>query len=94
MGGVAYSGAFGRKLLRLDQYLKSTSPKAEENVPNPKLFLPAPICARRNQIAAQLALLPTKHLRRKRRANDKNDRQCRYIADVRRPRVAVPDSLE
>ena len=34
----AYSGALGRKFLRLDQFLKSTSPKAEENVPNPKLF--------------------------------------------------------
>ena len=28
--------------------------------------------ARQNQIAAQLVLLPTKHLRRKRSANDKN----------------------
>jgi 3'-5' exoribonuclease len=34
----AYSGALGRKFLRLDQFLKSTSGKAEENVPNPKLF--------------------------------------------------------
>jgi len=34
----AYSGALGRKFLRLDQFLKSTSAKAEENVPNPKLF--------------------------------------------------------
>ncbi len=34
----AYSGAFGRKFLRLDQFLKSTNVKAEENVPNPKLF--------------------------------------------------------
>jgi len=34
----AYSGAFGRKFLRLDQFLKSTNAKAEENVPNPKLF--------------------------------------------------------
>jgi 3'-5' exoribonuclease len=34
----AYSGALGRKFLRLDQFLKSTGPKAEENVPNPKLF--------------------------------------------------------
>ena len=31
-------GALGRKFLRLDQFLKSTSAKAEENVPNPKLF--------------------------------------------------------
>jgi len=38
VGGVAYSGALGRKFLRLDQFLKSTSAKAEENVPNPKLF--------------------------------------------------------
>ncbi len=37
VGGVAY-GALGRKFLRLDQFLKSTSAKAEENVPNPKLF--------------------------------------------------------
>jgi 3'-5' exoribonuclease len=34
----AYSGALGRKFLRLDQFLKPTSAKAEENVPNPKLF--------------------------------------------------------
>jgi 3'-5' exoribonuclease len=34
----AYSGALGRKFLRLDQFLKSISAKAEENVPNPKLF--------------------------------------------------------
>jgi hypothetical protein len=33
-----YSGALGRKLLRLDQFLKSTSAKADENVRNPKLF--------------------------------------------------------
>jgi 3'-5' exoribonuclease len=34
----AYSGALGRKFLRLDQFLKSSSTKAEEIVPNPKLF--------------------------------------------------------
>jgi len=34
----AYSGALGRKFLRLDEFLKSTSAKAEENVANPKLF--------------------------------------------------------
>jgi len=34
----AYSGALGRKFLRLDEFLKSTTAKAEENVPNPKLF--------------------------------------------------------
>jgi len=34
----SYSHALGRKFLRLDQFLKSTSAKAEENVPNPKLF--------------------------------------------------------
>jgi 3'-5' exoribonuclease len=34
----AYSGALGRKFLRLDQFLKTNSAKAEENVPNPKLF--------------------------------------------------------
>jgi 3'-5' exoribonuclease len=34
----AYSGALGRKFLRLDQFLKSTGAKADENVPNPKLF--------------------------------------------------------
>ncbi len=34
----AYSGALGRKFLRLDQFLKSTNAKAKENVPNPKLF--------------------------------------------------------
>ncbi len=27
-----------RQFLRLDQFLKSTGAKAEENVPNPKLF--------------------------------------------------------
>lgn|GEM_PF-3674545 len=39
-------------------------------------------------------LLPTKHLRGNRGANDKNYCQRRYVAGVRRPRVAVPDSLE
>jgi 3'-5' exoribonuclease len=34
----AYSGALGRKFLRLDQFLKSTSAKAEEDTANPKLF--------------------------------------------------------
>src|SRR5438034_11008741 len=34
----AYSGALGRKFLPLDQFLKSATAKAEENVPNPKLF--------------------------------------------------------
>jgi len=34
----AYSTALGRKFLRLDEFLKSTSAKAEENVANPKLF--------------------------------------------------------
>ena len=34
----AYSGALGRKFLRLDQFLKSTNAKAEESVPKPKLF--------------------------------------------------------
>jgi len=34
----AYSRALGRKFLRLDQFVKSTSGKAEENVPSPKLF--------------------------------------------------------
>jgi 3'-5' exoribonuclease len=34
----AYSGALGRKFLRLDQFLKSSSAKAEENGANPKLF--------------------------------------------------------
>jgi len=34
----AYSGALGRKFLRLDQFLKSTSAKSEENVAKPKLF--------------------------------------------------------
>jgi 3'-5' exoribonuclease len=33
-----YSSALGRKFLRLDEFLKSTATKAEENVPNPKLF--------------------------------------------------------
>ncbi len=34
----SYSTALGRKFLRLDEFLKSTSAKAEESVPNPKLF--------------------------------------------------------
>ena len=34
----AYSGALGRKLLRLDQFLKSSTAETEENEPNPKLF--------------------------------------------------------
>ena len=34
----AYSGALGRKFLRLEEFLKSTSGKAEEKVTNPKLF--------------------------------------------------------
>jgi len=34
----AYSGALGRKFLHLEEFLKSKSAKAEENVPNPKLF--------------------------------------------------------
>jgi 3'-5' exoribonuclease len=34
----AYSSALGRKFLRLDQFLKSASPKADEDVPNLKLF--------------------------------------------------------
>ena len=34
----AYSAALGRKFLRLEQFLKSSSAKAEENPPNPKLF--------------------------------------------------------
>jgi 3'-5' exoribonuclease len=34
----AYSSALGRKFLRLDEFLKSTRAKAEENTPNPKLF--------------------------------------------------------
>jgi 3'-5' exoribonuclease len=34
----AYSGALGRKFLRLEEFLRSTSAKAEENVSNPKLF--------------------------------------------------------
>jgi len=34
----AYSSALGRKFLRLEEFLKPTSAKAEENVPNPKLF--------------------------------------------------------
>jgi hypothetical protein len=34
----AYSGALGRKFLRLDHFLKPNSPKAEEKESNPKLF--------------------------------------------------------
>ena len=34
----AYSGALGRKFLRLDEFLKASSAKAEDNVTNPKLF--------------------------------------------------------
>jgi hypothetical protein len=43
---------------------------------------------------AFIFLLPTKHLRRKRRANNKHCSQCGYVAHVGRPRVAVPDSLQ
>ena len=53
-----------------------------------------PIWARKNLVAVQRGLLPTKHLRRKRGANDKNYCEGRYVADVRRPHVAVPHSLE
>src|ERR1700730_15975275 len=35
---TAYRGGLSRKFLRLDQFLKSISAKAEENVANPKLF--------------------------------------------------------
>jgi 3'-5' exoribonuclease len=34
----AYSSALGRKFLRLDEFLKTDSPKAEEKESNPKLF--------------------------------------------------------
>jgi hypothetical protein len=34
----AYSSALGRKFLRLEEFLKSTTTKEQENVPNPKLF--------------------------------------------------------
>jgi 3'-5' exoribonuclease len=34
----AYSNALGRRFLKLDEFLKSNSAKAEENVANPKLF--------------------------------------------------------
>lgn len=34
----AYSGALGRRFLKLDEFLKSNSAKAEETAPNPKLF--------------------------------------------------------
>jgi len=34
----AYSGALGRKFLRLDEFLKSSSPKPEEGASQPKLF--------------------------------------------------------
>jgi len=33
-----YSNALARKFLKLDEFLKSANAKAEENVPNPKLF--------------------------------------------------------
>jgi hypothetical protein len=36
--GEPPASALGRKFLRLDQFLKSTSAKAEENAPIPKLF--------------------------------------------------------
>ena len=34
----AYSNALGRRFLKLDEFLKTNSAKAEEKVPNPKLF--------------------------------------------------------
>src|SRR6266480_7731563 len=39
-------------------------------------------------------LLPTKNPRRERCANGKQHGQCRYVAHVAGPGVAVPDSLE
>ena len=41
-----------------------------------------------------ILLLPTKNLRRERRANKKHDGQRNYVAQVSRPWVTVPDSLE
>jgi 3'-5' exoribonuclease len=34
----SYSAALGRRFLKLDEFLKTNNAKAEENVPNPKLF--------------------------------------------------------
>jgi 3'-5' exoribonuclease len=34
----AYSGALGRKFLRLDEFLKSQNTKRQETAPNPTLF--------------------------------------------------------
>jgi hypothetical protein len=48
----------------------------------------------RTRLPRRPGSLPTKHLRRKPGANGKNDCQCCYVADVRGPSVAVPDSLE
>jgi hypothetical protein len=39
-------------------------------------------------------LLPSKHLRQECRANHEHECECRYVAHVRRSRIALPDSLE
>src|ERR1035438_4208588 len=39
-------------------------------------------------------LFPAKHLRRERRANREYEDQRRDVANVRRPRLALPDPLE
>jgi hypothetical protein len=39
-------------------------------------------------------LLPAKHLRRERRAQDKRQGQCHQVARVRPPRVALPNPFE
>ena len=39
-------------------------------------------------------LLPAKHLRRERRAHDKHHGQCRYVAHMSRPGVALPNAFE
>ena len=39
-------------------------------------------------------LLPAKHLRRERRANDKHHGQCRDVAHMSRPGVALPNAFE
>jgi hypothetical protein len=39
-------------------------------------------------------LLPAKHLRRERRAQDKHHGQCGYVAHMSQPGVALPNAFE
>jgi hypothetical protein len=47
-----------------------------------------------NRAVKRSVLLPTKYLRRERGANYEHQDQRRYVARVRQPRVALPNSLK